>query len=229
MILVTGDTHGVFDRIYNLCDRVNLTNNDTLIVVGDFCINYYLNKKERLEKQKLNDLPVNLLIVRGNHECRPERIATYKQKEWNGGVVYYEENYPTLLFAKDGETFNLEGKKLFCCGGAYSVDKFYRLKNHFNWFEDEQLTKEEMDTIFNNVKGKSFDYVFTHTCPLRYIPTEVFLPMIDQSKVDNTMEKWFDLIFDNISFKTWFCGHYHTDKVIDKIRFLFDEIVEIGV
>ena len=33
MILVTGDTHGVFDRIYNLCDRVNLTNNDTLIVV----------------------------------------------------------------------------------------------------------------------------------------------------------------------------------------------------
>ena len=227
-IFITGDTHGVFERIYFLCENFDVTNKDLLIVAGDFGINYYLNKKEQKNKYKLNELPINLLIVRGNHEKRPEKIDTYKSKEWNKGIVYYEEEYPTLLFAKDGEVFELNDKKVFCCGGAYSVDKFYRLENHLSWFEDEQLTSDEMDTIFNSIKDKKFDYVVTHTCPLRYIPTEMFLPMVDQSKVDNTMEKWLDKVFDNIEFKKWYCGHYHTNKSIDNIRFLFNDIVEIG-
>lgn len=226
-IFITGDTHGVFERIYALCENFDVTNKDLLIVAGDFGINYYLNKKEQRNKYKLNELPINLLIVRGNHEKRPEKIDTYKSKEWNKGIVYYEEEYPTLLFAKDGEVFELNDKKVFCCGGAYSVDKFYRLENHLSWFEDEQLTSDEMDTIFNTIKDKKFDYVVTHTCPLRYIPTEMFLPMVDQSKVDNTMEKWLDKVFDNIEFKKWYCGHYHTNKSIDNIRFLFNDIVEI--
>lgn len=226
-IFITGDTHGVFERIYALCENFDVTNKDLLIVAGDFGINYYLNKKEQRNKYKLNELPINLLIVRGNHERRPEKIGTYKSKEWNKGIVYYEEEYPTLLFAKDGEIFELNDKKVFCCGGAYSVDKFYRLENHLSWFEDEQLTSDEMDTIFNAIKDKKFDYVVTHTCPLRYIPTEMFLPMVDQSKVDNTMERWLDKVFDNIEFKKWYCGHYHTNKSIDNIRFLFNDIVEI--
>ena len=226
-IFITGDTHGVFERIYALCENFDVTNKDLLIVAGDFGINYYLNKKEQRNKYKLNELPINLLIVKGNHERRPEKIGTYKSKEWNKGIVYYEEEYPTLLFAKDGEIFELNDKKVFCCGGAYSVDKFYRLENHLSWFGDEQLTSDEMDTIVSAIKDKKCDYVVTHTCPLRYIPTEMFLPMVDQSKVDNTMEKWLDKVFDNIEFKKWYCGHYHTNKSIDNIRFLFNDIVEI--
>lgn len=63
--------------------------------------------------------------------------------------------------------------------------------------------------------------VLSHTCPLKYEPTEMFLPMIDQSSVDNSTEAWLDRIEDRIHYKAWFCGHWHTDKRIDKMHFLF--------
>ena len=49
----------------------------------------------------------------------------------------------------------------------------------------------------------------------------MFLPMIDQSSVDNSTEAWLDRIEDRIHYKAWFCGHWHTDKRIDKMHFLF--------
>ena len=62
----------------------------------------------------------------------------YKLQEWNGGKVWVEEAYPNILFAKDGEIYDIAGMKTIVIGGAYSVDKFYRLSKGYNWFEDEQ-------------------------------------------------------------------------------------------
>lgn len=53
----------------------------------------------------------------------------YKLQEWNGGKVWVEEAYPNILFAKDGEIYDIAGMKTIVIGGAYSVDKFYRLSN----------------------------------------------------------------------------------------------------
>lgn len=227
-VFLTGDTHGSFIKIYEFCEKFNTTKDDLMIVAGDFGINYFLNNKEKKEKYKLNNLPITFLIVRGNHEIRPENISTYKEREWNGGVVYVEDDYPDLLFAKDGEVYNINNHKVLCIGGAYSVDKFYRISTGNKWFCDEQLTKEERDTIFRNVYGRAFDYVITHTCPLKYVPTEMFIPMVDQSTVDFSMEIWFNEIFGVIDFKRWYCGHYHTDKLDDKIRFLYNDFVDLG-
>ena len=52
----------------------------------------------------------------------------YKLQEWNGGKVWVEEAYPNILFAKDGEIYDIAGMKTIVIGGAYRVDKFYRLK-----------------------------------------------------------------------------------------------------
>ena len=49
-----------------------------------------------------------------------------KAGEWHGGLVYREEEYPNLVFAKDGEIYDIAGKKTIVIGGAYSVDKWYR-------------------------------------------------------------------------------------------------------
>lgn len=56
----------------------------------------------------------------------------YKLQEWNGGKVWVEEAYPNILFAKDGEIYDIAGMKTIVIGGAYSVDKFYRLKHELN-------------------------------------------------------------------------------------------------
>lgn len=141
-----------------------------------------------------------------------------------GGKVLIEEEYPNLIFAKDGETYNIDGKKILVIGGAYSVDKQYRLLHGYKWFKDEQLTNKEMITILDKVKGKHFDIVLTHTCPYKYEPREVFMQGLYQSKVDKSMEHFLDEIEENISYDKWYCGHYHTEKQIDKLEFMFDRI-----
>ena len=59
---------------------------------------------------------------------------------------------------------------------------------------------------------------------MKYEPVEVFLPFIDQSKVDKSTEKWLDSIEDKLEYKEWYCGHYHIDKDIDKIHFMFHTV-----
>ena len=220
MICITGDMHGDFSRLYNL----EFNKDDILIALGDTGINYYLNKYDIENKKILNNLNIKIFSIRGNHEERPENINTYKEVEMFGGKVFIEEEYPNLIFAKDGEIYNIDNKSILVIGGAYSVDKEYRLLYGHKWFKDEQLTKEEMNNIYNKVKGKHFDIVLTHTCPLKYEPIEMFLTGIDQSKVDKNMEKFLDKIEEVIEYDKWYCGHYHTEKQVDKIEFMFGRI-----
>lgn len=220
MIYITGDTHRDFSRFYKL----EKDTDNMLIVLGDVGINYYLNEEDKIYKEYLKKLKLKLFCVRGNHEERPENISTYKEVEMFGGKVFIEEEYPNLIFAKDGETYYIDGKKILVIGGAYSVDKQYRLLHGYKWFKDEQLTKEEMDTILDEVKGKQFDIVLTHTCPYKYEPREVFMQGLDQSKVDKSMEHFLDKVEENINHDKWYCGHYHTEKQVDKLEFMFGRI-----
>ncbi len=123
MICITGDMHGDFSRLYNL----EFNKDDILIALGDTGINYYLNKYDIENKKILNNLNIKIFSIRGNHEERPENINTYKEVEMFGGKVFIEEEYPNLIFAKDGEIYNIDNKSILVIGGAYSVDKEYRL------------------------------------------------------------------------------------------------------
>lgn len=49
------------------------------------------------------------------------------------------------------------------------------------------------------------------------------MPGIDQSEVDSSTEEWLDTIEESVDYKAWFCGHWHIDKRIDKMHFLYDE------
>ena len=220
MIYITGDTHRDFTRLHKLKG----TEKDMLIVLGDAGINYYLNEEDTKYKEYLNNFKIKLFCIRGNHEERPENINTYKEVDMFGGKVYIEENYPNLIFAKDGEVYNIDGLSVLVIGGAYSVDKEYRLMYGHKWFKDEQLSKEEMNNILDKVKDKHFDIVLSHTCPYKYEPKETFKLKLDQSKIDKSMEHFLDKIEESISYNKWYCGHYHIEKQIDKLEFMFGRI-----
>ena len=162
---------------------------------------------------------------------RPQTIPTYKVVEWHGGIVYREEEYPNLLFAKDGEIYDFNGIKTIAIGGAYSVDKEYRIANGWGWWDDEQPSEEIKARVEKALtdNGNKIDVILSHTTPLKYEPTEVFLNGIDQSKVDKSTEIWLDKIEETVDYKKWYCGHYHTEKSIDKIRIMFEGIVEFGI
>ena len=64
--------------------------------------------------------------------------------------------------------------------------------------------------------------MLSHTCPFKYEPREVFLPGVDQRKIDDSTERWLDTIEESIDYRAWYCGHWHTDKRIDRMHFLFN-------
>ena len=130
MIYVTGDTHGNFIRFASnmfFPEKENLTKNDYVIICGDFGgvwdSDYGRNPElilnpafdwetepidEKIRLDILEKQPFTTLFVSGNHE-NYDRLRTYPDKEWNGGVV--KEIRPSVLLLKRGYVFNIDGKK----------------------------------------------------------------------------------------------------------------------
>ena len=223
MIYLTGDIHGDVRTALWVIRKHQITVNDILVLLGDVGLNYYgASQGDRKRKKLLNAAGVPILCIHGNHEERPHNISSYYIRSWNGGSVYVEDDYPNLLFAKDGEIFDLEERKAIVIGGAYSVDKYYRLRNGMNWFPDEQPSdeiKRQTEQALENCRWK-VDLVLSHTCPQKYVPSEAFLPGLDQSMVDHSTEEWLDTIEDRLDYQSWYCGHWHIDKRIDKLHFM---------
>lgn len=226
MVFYTGDIHGEVRKISSFALKNNLTKNDVIVILGDVGINYFGNDKgDAKRKNHLNELNVPILCVHGNHEMRPESLESYSEIDWHCGKVYWEDEYPNIFFAKDGEIYDLDGKKNIVIGGAYSVDKFHRLAMGAYWFADEQPSEEIKNRVEKKLESVNWkvDAVLSHTCPYKYIPTENFLPFINQDTVDNSTELWLDEIENKLEYTKWLCGHWHIDKKIDRMRFMMND------
>jgi 3-oxoacid CoA-transferase subunit A len=230
MTIITGDKHGDFRLVENLTFFSGTTTDDLLIILGDAGINYYGGKKERQFKQLLAKLPLTMFCIQGNHERRPESLGIYQEISFRGGVAYIEPDIPNLLFAKDGEIYDIEGKKCVVIGGAYSVDKEYRLERNWGWWADEQPSEEIKRYVEHRLEteGWRVDVVLSHTAPLKYEPREMFLNFIDDSKVDKSTEIWLDSIEERLTYERWYCAHYHIAKKIDHVQFLYENNKRIG-
>ena len=239
-VLITGDTHGrVSQRILNIARNYpDLVPEETaIIILGDAGINYYLNKSDKKNKYQINNYGYKIYCVRGNHEEHPGNIDSmeYVFDEEVGYWVYWEEDYPNIRYLADGFIYNFKGYRCLVIGGAYSVDKWWRLQqaaaqgsSFSGWFEDELLTPEEMENIFERIKGEEVDFVFTHTCPHSFEPTDLFLDCVDQSTVDKSMEYWLEDLRHIFSWKIWCFGHFHADRIerprVEQFYYSYEEI-----
>ena len=229
MVILTGDTHGEFDRIEQFCEEYETTENDVMVILGDAGINYWLDEQDEALKERLSQLPITLFCIHGNHEERPEEVSGYELVEWRGGFVWIQPEYPNLLFAKDGEIYQFDGKAVITIGGAYSVDKYYRLAVGAPWFGTEQpdeRTKGQVMSALNRA-GWKVDYVFSHTVPLSAIPRHALLPTVDQKMVDNSTEEWLEEIAQKLDYQGWFAGHFHITWSLDRIQILYEDYMEL--
>lgn len=237
--LVTGDIHGRLGRFQNT-DFGNATpENTAMIILGDAGFNYYLSGRDARMKQAAAQLPFTFYCVRGNHEARPQTIKDMGILHDDNvqGPVYWQPEYPNIRYLMDGCFYVIDGKQTLVLGGAYSVDKFYRLANGWQWFENEQLNDEERENIYNYLEtlalsGKinKFDLVLSHTAPVNFEPREMFLDCIDQSDVDKSTEEWLQSIYDLMPKHTfWLFGHYHGDMIMgDNIAMLYEKIIDLS-
>lgn len=98
------------------------------------------------------------------------------------------------------------------------------------WWADEQPSVEIKAYVEQQLEKLSWqvEMVLSHTTPLKYEPVEVFLKGIDQSKMDKSTEIWLDGIEGRLDYRKWYCGHYHTEKEIDKVEIMFKNFDTFG-
>ena len=230
-LYVTGDCHGVFTRFKNL-PEFNMQETIGIIVLGDFGVNFFLNETDDKKKKELSTNYPNFIFycVRGNHEARPQDIDGIKliYDENVNGDVYIEDAYPYIRYFKDFGLYTINNFRIAVIGGAYSVDKWYRLArfgikdksnpDYYNskktgWFPNEQLSINEKNRCINMMKGQNVNFVFSHTCPIEWEPRDLFLSTIDQTKVDKTTEIFLSDVLKNIYWQVWCFGHFHADRI----------------
>lgn len=244
-----GDIHGSFKPVRDFSQRYIKLHKDAaagienvLIILGDFGANYFFNHRDEDMKKKLGRYPLTYFVVRGNHEERPSLCAAknpdaWTQEEYFGNRVWVEKAFPYIKYALDYPAiYDIEGYKTLVIPGAYSIDKFYRLSAGMSWFEHEQLTDEEMNDGLNmlEVIDWKVDFVLSHTCPIAFEPTDLFIIGVDQSLVDKTMERYLGQIEYILDYKVWLWGHYHAfrdyPRTDGKTRIMLsagDEAVEL--
>lgn len=217
--IFTGDTHGrVDERLWNISRTVENPEETAVIILGDASLNFYLNHKDSKRKESVSKYGFTVYCVRGNHEARPEDIQGMTSVYDNNvkGYVYLEYDYPKIRYFQNGVVYTINDRKTLVINGAYSVDKLYRLMNHWTWFENEQLTQDEMGFVEGLMEGidNKVDIILSHTCPYSWRPTDLFLDCVDQTTVDNTMELWMDEMEKKWKYDYWLFGHYHADRSV---------------
>lgn len=240
---ITGDKHRNFDTVKLFCQHMKTRPKDVLIILGDSGFNYYEDRRDEKLKEKASRMNITLFCLHGNKECRPQNVGTYGIRSFCGGKVYYEPKYPTIFFAIDGQIYTFEGRKYMVVGGAHSVDKLRCLEEGLPYWADEMpddATKVTVEATLADMNNEVFG-ILTHTCPLKYLPTEMFLSTREKAEakrkpwkskrkkpfvpdIDRSTEEWLDYLDEKVDYTVWFCGHYHVDKQIDKVHMLHKEI-----
>lgn len=243
-IYLRGDVHGNIREINQFAYEAKTTKDDLLIILGDAGFNYYVKREigypyyrrddEDSSHRKLAKIPLTIAVVQGNHEAPAWWCDGMQETEFCGAKAYQSVTAPNVYYLKNGEIYTINNQTFLCMGGAYSVDKACRTVPYIGrvtnarWFPEEQMTDEEFETARKNLEkaDNKVDYVLAHTCPRSKMPQEML--MAGMPPADNRMEDLFEAMQHEFSFKTWFFGHFHTDRWIDdRFRILFHDVIEL--
>lgn len=220
-IFITGDTHGTIDfkklTMRHFPIQKELNKSDILIICGDSGLCWSGKDDDKWLQQWYEDKNFTTLIVDGNHENHM-LISKLPIIEKFGGKVHQISN--SVFYAIRGEIYTINGKKILTLGGAESTDKQYRVEG-YSWWKDEEITAIDLSCAFYNLEKYDFsiDYIISHTGGSEICRHLGFIP--------TTSDYFLDKILAVSIYKKHYLGHYHLDKLIDKSRILYDDIIEI--
>jgi hypothetical protein len=240
-IFDTGDVHGMHDfdklRWFN-GNNPDLTKDDVMIINGDAGFLWYSNQKSpnnRMLQEWINSLKFSLFVVLGNHE-NYDLFESLPTIEKFGGTVRWCERTPKVYYAERGQVYTINGKIFWCFGGGFSIDKARRTEG-VSWWKQELPTQAEMEFGLKTLEDYDrVDYIITHDCPSKvyhFIPKYVLIGS-EAKLTPKNINLYFDRVWNEQVFGEWLCGHYHfndiyVDEYGDKIRFLYNDIIELGV
>jgi len=222
---VMGDVHGEMDfhKVYREAGHEN----DRLLQVGDFGLVFNV-MQTRAELDRLKDMQNHwkeVFLVDGNHE-NFTRLNRFPLQTRYGGKV--RQLAPNVFWMQRGEVFDFDGQTVWAMGGADSVDKHWRTKDH-DWWAEELPTWDEMNYGMDNLEKVDWkvDYVLSHTCPNKV--KHMMMQYMRLKPNDVHLEKYFDEVVEKLDFYKWYFGHFHVDVTLgNQFVGLFNYLVELG-
>lgn len=256
MIYVTGDCHGVFNKLSSKSfpEQKEMTKDDIVIICGDFGA-VWDNPVSREDKYWLDFLdskPFTTVFCDGNHENFDMLNNNFPIVDFCGGKAHKIAN--SVYHLMRGEIFDFQGLKFFVFGGAASHDisdgildrndfpneedfkstirrfrkqnKLFRI-NHCDWWSDELPNDAEYKNAEKNLAAVDYKVDYIIThCAPQTIVDSIF--PFDQEE-PNHLTQWFDTIVEKLEFKKWYFGHYHDDvEISDWFTMLYHEIENIN-
>ena len=243
-IYITGDIHGNAHEIRNRIAQIkNPSKDDFIIIAGDAGFEYesYVMGAAKREARKF---PGTWIVLRGNHDSRywkHENDRDWEIIQYQGCDYLYQSKYPNIWYLPDeGCIYRLEDYNILFIPGAYSVDKWYRLRNNYPWNPSEQLSAKEKSNL--NLlttewldDGFDIDFVVGHTFPLKMEKyyDDLFMEGLNQANIDKSMETWMNnmaMIYENSSsFIQYFGGHFHDDRTLtNKYTMLYHSVKNLA-
>ena len=145
-------------------------------------------------------------FIEGNHEDLDHLFAhTHDARRVHEPV----ELRPKLWYQPRGSTLDLaDGRRVFCCGGGKSVDRFFR-KEGASWFPQEIVKMRDIPKDLPRC-----EIVLSHTVPNRLGVLETF-PKLDPRCMDTSPDptcEVLDHVFDAVRPDLWIASHLHVLK-----------------
>lgn len=225
MIYLAADIHGHLrlDFLKEELDKINLKEDDYLIVLGDIGIFWKPTNKD-VEKF-YNNLVCKTLFIDGNHENFDE-LYEKEEVEMFGSVV--RKISEKIFHLQRGRKYIIDNKTFFCFGGGYSPR---REETGIPVWPQELPNSEEYERGCKTLEENdySFDYVFTHIAPY-----SLMLQMLEDKKIKKinhnefTLHKYLDKVYKNIKCNRWYLGHYHVDYKFDMFSVVYNKIYKLG-
>ncbi len=196
MLYATGSTHGDFERIRSFCEEMNMGQEDVMVILGDSGIESSDEAKAVLAK-----IPATILCMQNAAGKQTGAVAKYTRAIWNGGRVLYEPAFPNILFAQDGD--------------IYQIGKLVTL------VLNDGLRKDSFrDRIFEHLVSVDWDVtlVLSRFAPMKYLPADL------ASTGDGmAVERALDLLDDRLKYWVWLCGHYPVQR---KLKARMDSLTD---
>lgn len=209
MIYITGDMHGDEDRLYDKQFK-KLKSGDTLIICGDFGFIWDGGEREEKILSYLGSRKYNVCFLDGAHE-NFQLLSKYRQTVWKGGLVHRISG--NLFHMCRGQIFRIENVKIFTFGGGESDDRDMRTEGE-SWFKEEMPSYAQMSDAIENMEERmqDFDIILTHEPPM--LVKSAMLMKLGKPDEVNKLNGFLEEINRNVSFKQWYFGSMHEDRVI---------------
>lgn len=203
-LLIVGDSHGDLNFMTQMIHKAMVNDIKTIIQLGDFGFvwndigDLYNTNAKKLSM--LNDAAamagVEILFLPGNHEDW-DMLEALQGANWMFPDTRVDTN---IIYLGKVNEFMMGDVTFATVGGAYSIDRGWRVLNE-SWWQQEELADDDIDyvrTLYSPV-----DVLLTHDAPTWQQLN--IMPIVESHIHRQRMNQ----VHDHLKPKLWLHGHYH--------------------